>query len=142
MNEKYMKIAFEEAKKAYKHGEMPIGAIIVMNDKIIAKGYNKKEKKKNAVMHAEIIAIQKACKKINDWRLNNCVIYVTLEPCIMCMGAIVESRIKTICCGAKNKKSNLYNQVICKSENINIEYGILENEVSKQLKKFFNVIRK
>ena len=142
MNEKYMKIAFDEAKKAYKHGEMPGGAVIVKNGKIIGKGYNKKEKKGNAIMHAEIIAINKACKKNKDWRLNDCEIYVTLEPCLMCIGAIVESRIKKVYCGVKNKKSNLCNEKICGEENIDIKYGILENDIIKQIKNFFNNIRK
>lgn len=142
MNEYFMKIAFEEADKAYKKREMPVGAVIVKNGKIIGKGYNKKEKTKNALMHAELIAIKKACKKNKDWRLNECVMYVTLEPCLMCMGAIAESRIKNIYCGIKNNKSNLYNVNICNVENIKIEYGILENDIKKQVEKFFNNIRK
>ena len=142
MNEKYMKIAFDEAQKAYNCGEMPVGAVIVRKNKIIGKGYNKKEKTNNALMHAEVIAIQKACKKNKDWRLNDCIMYVTLEPCLMCMGAIVESRIKKIYCGIQNNKSNIYNKEICKNENIEMEYGILENDIKKQVKKFFDIIRK
>lgn len=142
MNEKYMKFAFKEAQKAYKKGEIPVGAIIVKNGKIIGKGYNKKEKAKNAIMHAEIIAINKACKKSNDWRLNDCEMYVTLEPCLMCIGAIKEARIKKIYCGVKNSKSNEYNQWVCNCENIKIEYGILENDISLKMKKFFKKIRK
>jgi len=141
MNVKYMKIAFIEAQKAYKLGEVPVGAIIVKNGKIIGKGYNKKEKTKSTIMHAEIIAINKACKKNKDWRLNECEMYVTLEPCMMCMGAIVESRIKKVYCGIENKKSHQYNQKICNDENINIEYGILENDILIQVKNFFNNIR-
>ena len=141
MNVKYMEIAFSEAEKAYKLGEMPVGAIVVKNGKIIGKGYNKKEKTKNALMHAEIIAINKACKKNKDWRLNNCEMYVTLEPCMMCMGAIVESRIKKIYCGIENKKSHLYNKKICSDEKIDIEYGVLENDITIQVKNFFNSIR-
>lgn len=142
MKEKYMKIAFNEAQKAYELGEMPVGAIIVKNGKVISKGYNKKEKTKNAIMHAEIIAINKACKKNKDWRLNDCEMYVTLEPCTMCIGAIVESRIKKIYCGIYNKKSHVYNQQICFEENIDIKYGILEEDINKQVKKFFDSIRK
>ena len=141
MNDEFMEAAFKEAQKAYKLGEMPVGAVIVKNGKIIGKGYNKKEKTKNAIMHAEIIAIEKACKKNKDWRLNDCEMYVTLEPCTMCMGAIVESRIKKVYCAIKNKKSNLYNKEICENENINICYGILENDILVQMKKFFNNIR-
>ena len=120
---------------------MPVGAIIVKNNKIIGRGYNKKEKTKNAIMHAEIIAINNACKKNKDWRLNDCEIYVTLEPCTMCMGAIVESRIKKVYCGIENKKSHLYNQQICKNENIEIEYGMLKKCIIIQIKNFFNGIR-
>ena len=141
MNMKYMKIALSEAEKAYKLGEMPVGAIVVKNGKIIGKGYNKKEKTKNALMHAEIIAINKACKKNKDWRLNDCEMYVTLEPCIMCMGAIVESRIKKVYCGIENKKTHLYNQKICGDEKIDIEYGVLKNDITIQVKTFFNSIR-
>ena len=142
MNEKYMKIAFKEAEKAKKCGEMPVGAVIVKGDKVIGKGYNKKEKTKNAIMHAEIIAIQKACKRNKDWRLNECTMYVTLEPCLMCMGAISESRIKTIYCGVKNIKSNICNLEICKNEKIEIIYGILKNDIKNQIKTFFESIRK
>ena len=142
MNEYYMNIAIKEAKKAYKYEEVPVGAVIVNNNKIIAKTYNKKEQTKNVTKHAEIIAISKACKKLKNWRLDDCEIYVTLEPCFMCMGAIVESRIKNVYCGTKNNKSNLYNRKICENENIKIEYGILENDINNQIKKFFNDIRK
>jgi len=142
MNEYFMKKAFDEAQKAYKCGEMPVGAVVVKNNKIIGKGYNKKEKTKNAIMHAEVIAIKKACKKIKDWRLSDCTMYVTLEPCVMCMGAIIESRIKKVYCGTKNKKSNEYNLQISGSEKINIQYGILENDINLQIKNFFNGIRK
>ena len=136
-----MKLAYNEAHKAYKRGEMPVGAVIVKNGKVIAKGYNKKEKTKNAIMHAEIIAIKKACKKNKDWRLNECIMYVTLEPCIMCMGAIAEARIKNIYCGIKNNKSNIYNKQLCNEENINIYYGLLEKDINFQIKQFFNNIR-
>jgi len=141
MEKKFMKLAFKQAEKAYKHGEMPVGAIVVKNGKVIGMGYNKKEKTKNAIMHAEIIAIKNACKKSNDWRLNDCEIYVTLEPCVMCMGAIVESRIKKVYCGIKNNKTHLNNQQICNNENIELQYGILENDIFFQVKEFFSNIR-
>ena len=89
-----MRESLKQASKAFERGEMPVGVIIVHKDKIISRGYNKKELKKDSTMHAEIIAIRRACKKIGDWRLNECVMYVTMEPCIMCLGAIKESRIK------------------------------------------------
>lgn len=142
MNEYFMEKAFKEAEKAYKKGEVPVGAVIVKNGKIIGKGYNKKEKTKNALMHAELIAIKNACKKNKDWRLNDCVMYVTLEPCLMCMGAIVESRITNIYCGVKNAKSNLYNMKVSDIGNIKIQYGILENEIKRQIENFFYCIRK
>ena len=96
MQEKYIELIIKEAKKASREGEVPIGAIIVKNNKIMAKAHNKVEKRKNATMHAEIIAITKACKKIKNWRLIDCEMYVTLEPCNMCMNAIELSRIKKV----------------------------------------------
>ena len=99
MDEYYMNLALIQAKKAQKNKEVPVGAIIVKNNKIISKAYNKKEKKKNSIYHAEIIAISKACKKKKNWRLNNCSIYSTLEPCPMCASAIEQSRIKQVIYG-------------------------------------------
>ena len=92
----YMEIAIKEANKAYKKGDVPVGAIIIKNNKIIAKAYNTKEKNKNAINHAEILVIKKACKKLNTWHLNDCILYTTMEPCMMCCGAIMQSRIKEI----------------------------------------------
>ena len=94
--EKYMKEALKEAKKALAKDEVPIGAVIVLEDKIIARGHNLRETKMNSLNHAEIIAIDKACKKLNNFRLEDCELYVTLEPCLMCSGAIVQSRIKKV----------------------------------------------
>ena len=96
MDDYYMNIAINEAKKAQKRGNVPIGAVIVKNNRIISKAYNTKNSKNIAIDHAEILAIKKACKKLKSWRLNDCTIYVTLEPCPMCMGAIVESRISNV----------------------------------------------
>ena len=104
--ESYMEIALEQAKISLKKNEVPIGAVIIKDGKIIAKGHNIREKKKNALLHAEIVAINKACKKLKDWRLENCEIYVTLEPCPMCAGAIANARIKKVVFGAKEKTSN------------------------------------
>lgn len=145
MKEYYMNLAICQAKKALKKGEVPIGAIIVKNGKIVSKAYNNREKSKNAINHAEIIAIKKACKKLHDWRLEGCEIYVTLQPCIMCFGAILNSRIKKIYYGAKDNKflgslsDSKYN---CLNHNINIEGGILEKECELILKNFFKKIRK
>ena len=103
MDEYYMKIAIEEAKKAARHNEVPVGAIIVKNNKILSKAYNKREKHQDVTKHAEIIAISKACKKIKNWRLDDCTIYVTMEPCMMCCGAIEQSRISKIVYGTSNE---------------------------------------
>ena len=103
--EYYMKEALKEAKKAYKKLEVPVGAIIVKDDKIIARGYNKKESSNNCIMHAEIDAIKKASKALDNWRLNDCEMYVTLEPCAMCAGAIVSSRIKKVYIGTMEDNS-------------------------------------
>ena len=138
---KYMKEAIKEAKKAEKIGEMPIGAVIVLNEKIISRGYNKKESLKDVSKHAEMIAIQRACKKIGDWRLNKCSIYITMEPCIMCMGAIVEARIENIICGIENTKSNHLNKKIIKNYNINIKYGIQTQEITDIMNRFFKLLR-
>ena len=96
MNSKFMDLAIKEAIKAYNNNDIPVGCVIVCNDKVISKAYNKKNRTNNATHHAEMLAISKACKKLNTWRLNDCDIYITLEPCNMCMGAIVESRIKNV----------------------------------------------
>lgn len=141
MKKYYMKIAIKEAEKALKNGEMPVGAVVVKNNKVIGKGYNKKEKTKNALMHAEIIAIQKACKKNKDWRLNECELYVTMEPCTMCIGAIVESRIKKIYYGVENKKSGEINKKIYADENIKIEDKIEKEIILNQIDAFFKKIR-
>lgn len=140
MDEKNMKIAFKESEKAYKIDEIPVGAVIVKNGKVISKGYNMKEKYSDPTMHAEIIAIRKACKKIKDWRLNGCTLYVTMEPCEMCLNVILESRIKDIVCGIKNKKNNKIDDLIRKNQ-INIVYGVYEKKISDELNAFFQKIR-
>lgn len=104
-NQKYMKIALALARKAARNGDVPVGAIVVdQPGNIIGKGYNKKEAQQNALKHAEIIAINQACKKLGNWRLENCVIYSTLEPCLMCLGAILETRIKWVIFGLASEK--------------------------------------
>lgn len=148
MQEIYMKEALKEAKKAYKKLEIPVGAIIVKNGKIIARGYNQKESKFDTTKHAEIIAIQKASKKLKSWRLIDCQMYVTLEPCTMCAGAIVNSRIQKVYIGASDEKTGAVGSVLNLFDdykfNHNVEYekGILENECSEILKKFFKELRK
>ncbi len=108
-----MEIAYKEAQKAYKKREVPVGAIIVKDGKIIAKAHNLKEKKKSPLAHAEILCIEKACKKINNWRLDDCTMYVTLYPCNMCLGAIKEARINSVVYGASRDKITITDD-ICK----------------------------
>ena len=127
-NEKYMKEALKEAQKAYKKLEIPVGAVIVKDGKIIAKAHNIKEQKKDTTKHAEIIAIQKASKKLNTWRLNDCEMYVTLEPCAMCMAAIELCRLKKIYFFVKKDKEininlekyNYLNNTTATSESLNL----------------------
>lgn len=133
MNEYYMNIAIKEAKKAYKYEEVPVGTVIVKKNKIIAKAYNKKEKSKNVTKHAEIIAISKACKKLKNWRLDDCEIYVTMEPCMMCCGAIQQSRIKKIVYGIKNKNYGSTDQL----KNIKIISQVCETECKSLVQSFF-----
>lgn len=148
MNEKYMKLALKEAKKAYAKDEVPIGAVIVYEGKVIARGYNLRETKQQAEAHAEMIAIQKACKKIGSWRLEKCEIYVTLEPCPMCAGAILQSRIKKVIYGAKDPKGGCIDSCMrmYETKGFNhypqVESGILEEECSQILKDFFKEKRK
>ena len=135
LDEYYMKKAYKEAKKAYKKGEVPVGAIIVNKNKVISKGYNKTEKKHDVTKHAEIEAIQKASKKIKNWRLNECTIYVTMEPCLMCKGAIINSRIQKIVYGVSNK----YNKKI--NSNLKIVQNVCESECKDLLQSFFKRLR-
>lgn len=149
MNDEYfMKEALKEAEKAYKKLEVPVGAVIVKDDKIIARAHNKKEEKNSPIMHAEIIAIEKACKRINNWRLTGCKMYVTLEPCPMCAGALVNSRIDKIYIGAKDPKTGACGSKLnllqeCEFDtSVEIENGILQGECQEILKAFFKEIRK
>ena len=144
----FMQKAICLAKKAYKKGEVPIGAIIVLNGKIIAKAYNKRETKQQATAHAEVLAIQKACKKLKTFRLNDCTLYVTLEPCVMCAGAIINARVGKVVFGAYDKKfgcsGSLYNLLGDKKFNHHPEVvgGVMEEECSKLLTNFFENKRK
>lgn len=146
--EKFMKEALKEAKKAYKKMEIPIGAVIVKNGKIIAKAHNQKETKFDTTKHAEILAIQKASKKLDAWRLLDCEMYVTLEPCPMCAGAIINSRIKKVYFGTKDEKTgavgsklNLFNDFEF-NHKVQFEDGILKNECEHILKTFFKELRR
>ena len=144
MEQKFMKEALKEAQKAYDKLEIPVGAVIVKNGKIISRAHNLKETKQTAIAHAEILAIQKANKKLNNWRLADCDIYVTLEPCDMCMGAIIYSIIKNIYIGTLDPKKkekidiNRYKEEYA----TNIEYGIMQEKSEEILKNFFKDLRK
>lgn len=139
MDEIYMIEALKQANKAFKKGDVPVGCVIVYNNKIIAKAYNKKEKNKNAVLHAEIIAITKACKKLKTWHLENCKLYTTMEPCLMCTGAIIQSRIGYICYGVKNDSFGGLNQI--NSNKVIIKSNILKDKSEQLLKEFFKLKR-
>ena len=146
--ERYMKAAIKQAKKAYAIGEVPIGCVIVYHGKIIARGYNRRNIDKNTLSHAELNAIKKASKRLGDWRLDDCEMYVTLEPCQMCAGAIVQSRIKKVYIGSMNPKAGSAGSVInllqVKEFNhqVEIESGILQEECSEMLSDFFKNLRK
>ncbi len=146
-HQKYMKAALKEANKAYKLGEVPIGCVIVYEDKIIGRGYNRRNTDKNTLAHAEITAIKKASKIIGDWRLENCTLYVTLEPCQMCSGAIVQARIPHVVIGCMNPKAgcagSILNILDMKEFNhqVHTTYGVLEEECSQILTTFFKELR-
>ena len=144
---KYMKEALKQAKKAYVLGEVPIGCVIVYEDKIIARGYNRRNTDKNTLAHAEITAINRASKKMGDWRLEDCTLYVTLEPCQMCSGAIVQSRITNVVMGCMNPKAGCGGSILNILEmpefnhQVNVTRGVLEEECSQILQDFFKELR-
>ena len=146
--DKYMKEAIKQAKKAYALEEVPIGCVIVYEGKIIGRGYNRRMTDKTAPAHAELTAIKKACKRIGDWRLDDCEMYVTLEPCQMCSGAIVQSRIKKVYIGCMNPKAGCAGSVMNMlqvpqfNHQVETEKGVLEEECSKMLSDFFKELRK
>ena len=143
-----MKEALKEAKKAYDKLEVPVGAVIVKDGKIIARAHNLKEPKYDTTKHAEILAIQKASKKLNSWRLIDCEMYVTLEPCSMCAGAIINSRIKKVYIGAMDEKTGAVGSVLNLFEDftfnhkVEVEKGIMQKECEIMLKDFFKMLRK
>ena len=145
--EKFMKAALRQAQKAAKMDETPIGCVIVYEGKIIARGYNRRNTEKNTLAHAELSAIRKASKKLGDWRLEGCTMYVTLEPCQMCAGAIVQSRMDKVVIGAMNPKAGCAGSVMnllqipAFNHQVALEYGILEKECSSILTNFFKALR-
>ena len=146
-DEKYMKAAMREAKRAYALDEVPIGCVIVQNDKIIARGYNRRNTEGNTLAHAELAAIKKASKKTGDWRLEDCTMYVTLEPCQMCSGAIVQARMRKVYIGCMNPKAGCAGSVLNLlqverfNHQVEFETGILGEECSMLLKEFFKELR-
>ncbi len=147
-DEKYMREAIKQARKAAKIDEVPIGCVIVYDDKIIARGYNRRNTDKSTLAHAEIIAIRKAAKVIGDWRLEGCTIYITLEPCPMCAGAIVQARIPRVVVGAMNPKAGCAGSVInlLQMDGFNhkaeLTSGVLVDECRTMLQDFFKEMRK
>ena len=145
--EKFMKEAIKPDKKAYDKEEIPVGAVIVKDGKIIARGYNKKEEKKDTTQHAEIIAIQKASRKIGAWRLQDCEMYVTLEPCAMCTGALIQARLKRVYIGTMDPKTGACGSVLNLLEDykfnhkVEVETNIMQKECEKILKDFFKYLR-
>lgn len=147
IHEKFMKEALKQAKKAYQIGEAPIGCVIVKDGKIIARGYNQRNKKHNTLAHAELLAIGKACKKLEDWRVENCTMYITLEPCQMCAGAIVQARIPNVVIGARNKKAGCAGSIInllqmsAFNHQVELTDGVLEEECAALMQNFFREMR-
>ena len=148
MEEKFMKEALKEAQKAKDKLEVPVGCVIVKDGKIIARAHNQKETRKDTTKHAEILAIEKASKKLEAWRLIDCEMYVTLEPCSMCAGAIINSRIKKVYIGTMDEKTGAAGSVLNLFEDytfnhrVEVETGIMQEECEKMLKEFFKELRK
>lgn len=146
-DEKFMKEAIRQAKKAEAIGDVPIGCVIVRDDRIIARGYNKRNKNKTVLAHAELLAMSKACRKAGDWRLEDCTMYITLEPCQMCAGAIVQARIPRVVIGSMNPKAgcggSILNLLQMKEFNhqVKVTRGVLEEECSEMLSAFFRKLR-
>ena len=146
-DEKFMKAAITQARKAYAIDEVPIGCVIVQNDKIIARGYNRRNIDKNTLAHAELSAIRKASKKTGDWRLEDCTMYVTLEPCQMCAGAIVQSRMKRVVIGSLTAGSGCAASILSLlqmqqfNHRVDITRGVREEECSQMLSQFFRELR-
>ncbi len=145
MENKFMQAALKCAHKAFEEGEVPIGAVVVCDGKIISRGHNRRTKRQIATAHAEIEAIEKACKKLHSWRIPECEIYVTLEPCPMCMGAMLNSRIKKVYFGAYEGKGRSMTAQLAESNLVNhkieVEGGVMEKECAEILSSFFYTVR-
>ncbi len=147
-DERFMKEAIRQARKAEAIGDVPIGCVIVSDGKIIARGYNKRNKNKTVLAHAELLAISKACKKAGDWRLEECTMYITLEPCQMCAGAIVQARIPRVVIGSMNPKAGCGGSILNLlqmeefNHQVDVTRGVLEEECSRMLSDFFRNLRR
>lgn len=145
MQNKFMKEALKCAQKAFEEGEVPIGAVVVLDGKVIARGHNRRTKKQIATAHAEIEAIEKACKKLKSWRIPECELYVTLEPCPMCMGAMLNARIKKVYFGAYEAKGRSMTEQLASANLLNhkieVEGGVMQEECSGTLSTFFSQMR-
>ena len=143
--DKFMKSALKCAERALKEGEVPIGAVVVLDGKVIARGHNRRTKRQIATAHAEIEAIEKACKKLGSWRIPECELYVTLEPCPMCMGAVLNSRIKKVYFGAPEDKGRSLTKELATANLLNhtveVEGGVMEEECREILSRFFSEMR-
>ncbi len=146
-DERYMKLALKQAERAYRLGEVPIGCVIVYQDKIIGRGYNRRNTKKTTLAHAEITAIDKASKVMGDWRLEDCTMYITLEPCQMCSGAIVQARIKRVVVGTMNPKAGCAGSILNIlqmpefNHQVELTTGVLESDCQEVLQRFFKELR-
>jgi len=144
---KYMKMALAEARKAYQRAEVPIGAVVICNDQVVGRGFNLREQTQDPTSHAEMIALREAAKNEASWRLEDCQLYVTLEPCPMCAGAILQSRIKRLVYGASDPKAGAVNSLyqLLNDERFNhqveVEAGVMEQEAAQLLKDFFRDLR-
>lgn len=147
LDTKYMRAAFREAEKAYALGEVPIGCVIVHDGKIIARGYNRRNTDKSTLSHAELTAIRKASRRVGDWRLEECTLYVTLEPCQMCAGAIVQARIPRVVMACMNPKAGCAGSILNIlnmpefNHQVDVTRGVLEEECSMLLTQFFKELR-
>jgi len=146
-DERFMRIALEEAKKAYAIGEVPVGAVIVKDDQVLATGYNQRETSNHVFHHAEMVAIDAACKYLESWRLDECTLYVTLEPCAMCAGTMIQARLKRLVYGTSEPKFGVHQSLLNLfdydfNHKVLVESGVLAEEASQLMKSFFKDLRK
>ena len=146
LDERWMREALKEAQKAFDIGEVPVGCVIVKDDKIIARGYNQRETTKHVFNHAEMMAMDQACQLLNSWRLDECTLYVTIEPCVMCAGTMIQARLKRLVYGAFEPKSGAHTSIVNLfdydyNHHVEVESGVLNLEASSIMKTFFRKLR-